>query len=163
MIILGIDPSVRGTGYAVIEVRGKETRALTFGRIYNAPALTQSQCLKNIYQQVGKIIEMYHPDSAALEGIIYVQNRATAIALGAARGAAMVAIAENNISIHEYPARSIKKATTGYGKAAKNQVGFMMRAIFKLTGTPNPDAADALAIALTHAQSSQWHKSGRRI
>lgn len=163
MTILGIDPSVRSTGYAVIEIKGREPKAIAFGRIYNQPKLTQSECLKNIYQKITELTEKYQPKAAAMEGVIYVQNRATAISLGAARGVAMAAIAENKIPIYEYPARSIKKASTGYGKAGKNQVGFMMRVIFKLTQTPDPDAADALAIALTHAQSSQFSKAGKRI
>lgn len=154
MRILGIDPSVRGTGYAVIEANKQTYHALTFGKISNPPSLLSSACLLKIYQTLKKVIEEYQPEAAAVEGIIYVQNRHTAIAMGAARGAAITAVAERQIPLYEYPARSIKKASTGYGGAAKNQVGFMMRSIFKLTQTPNPDAADALAIALTHAQAN---------
>ncbi|MFH1067934.1 MAG: crossover junction endodeoxyribonuclease RuvC [bacterium] len=158
MRILGIDPSVRSTGYAVVEWSGGAARALVFGKIANVASLSHSACLLNIYERLKEVMEQYRPEEAAVEGVIYVQNRSTAIALGAARGAALVAVAERGVLIFEYPARSIKKATTGCGAAAKNQVGFMMRAVLGLKETPGSDEADALAIALTHAQKAAFLK-----
>lgn len=102
----------------------------------------------------GLILE-YRPEEAAMEGVIYVQNTRTAIALGGARGAAMAAIGEASLPLFEYPAKSVKKAVTGTGAAQKNQVGFMMRALLGLRETPGPDEADALAIAMAHAQARE--------
>ncbi len=162
-IILGVDPSLRGTGYAVIEVRGQKMRALAFGVIKNVPQLSQAACLVAIHEQIREIIEQTKPEIAAVEGVIYLQNYQTAITLGAARGAALLTIAQAGLEIYEYAPRRIKAATTGRGGAKKNQVAFMMRALLGLTETPPADAADALAIAMTHAQNSQGLKPAKRI
>jgi len=151
--ILGIDPSVRCTGYAILESVGKTPTAIFFGKIQNPPRLTQAECAFRIYQTIRGLILEYRPEEVAMEGVIYVQNTRTAVALGGARGAAMAAIGEGNLPFFEYPAKSVKKAVTGTGGAQKNQVGFMMRAILGLKETPGPDEADALAIAMAHAQA----------
>lgn len=157
MIILGIDPSVRQTGYGILAVDPKSSsiRALDFGSIKNASKLSQPQCLVEIHQKISDLIETYSPTCAAMEGIIYVQNRSTAISLGAARGAALLAVAQRGLPIYEYAPRAVKKASTGWGGAAKTQVGFMMRAILGLKENPDADACDALALALAHAQSTR--------
>lgn len=95
-----------------------------------------------------------------MESVIYVQNHKTAILLGAARGAAILAAAENGLSIFEYPPRRIKQATVGRGAAGKNQVAFMVRALLGLTETPEADAADALAIGLTHLRAQELARIG---
>ncbi|MFQ3670445.1 MAG: crossover junction endodeoxyribonuclease RuvC [Verrucomicrobiia bacterium] len=153
MRVLGIDPSVRGTGYAVLEWDGQGTRALTWARVSNPPKLSHAACLAEIYRAIRQAIETFAPDHVAIEGVIYVQNTRTAILLGGARGAALAAVGEAGLPVHEYPARLVKKAATGFGGAAKQQVGFMMRALLGLKATPGPDEADALAIALTHTQA----------
>lgn len=153
--ILAIDPSLRGTGYAILEPdeRGKPG-ALDFGVIKNAPALSQSGCLLAISERVGELIERWRPSAAAFEGVIYVQSYRTAITLGAARGAAIVASAARGLEIFEYAPRRVKQAVVGNGAAHKDQVAFMVRALLGLTETPGSDAADALAIGLTHFQSA---------
>ncbi|GAB4252477.1 MAG: crossover junction endodeoxyribonuclease RuvC [Candidatus Methylacidiphilales bacterium] len=153
MRVLGIDPSVRGTGYAVLEWDGRSTRALTWARVSNRPKLPHAACLAEIYRAIQNAIATFQPDHVAIEGVIYVQNSRTAILLGSARGAALAAVGEAGLPVHEYPARLVKKAATGFGGAAKQQVGFMMRALLGLTATPGSDEADALAIALTHTQA----------
>jgi crossover junction endodeoxyribonuclease RuvC len=153
-VIFGLDPSLRSTGYGIIQVAGRETRALAFGVIKNAPKLTPSRCLVAIRREVADLITEYQPDAAAVEAVIYLQNYQTAITLGAARGAALVALAEAGLPIYEYAPRRVKAAATGRGGAQKAQVSFMMRALLGLTENPPPDAADALAIALTHAQNT---------
>ncbi len=100
------------------------------------------------------------PDCCALESVIYVQSYKTAIALGAARGAAILAAAENGLPIFEYAPNRIKQATVGTGAAGKNQVAFMVRALLGLTETPDADAADALAIGLTHLRSQEATRLG---
>src|SRR5271156_2343874 len=152
-VIFGVDPSLRNTGYGIIQVEGRQTRALAYGVIKNSDKIVPSRCLVAIHQQITDLIQQYRPDAAAVEGIIYLQNFQTAITLGSARGVALLAFAEAGLPIHEYAPRRVKAAATGRGGAQKAQVGFMIRAMLGLTETPPPDAADALAVALTHAQN----------
>lgn len=167
MVILGLDSSLRSTGYAIIESRAGKQKAVKYGHIPNPPSRPVSACLVEIYSRVTALVEEFHPEAMAIEAVIYVQSRSTAITLGGARGAAIAAAAAQGVAVFEYPARSVKKAATGFGGAAKEQVGFMMRAILGLSETPQSDAADALAIAITHAQanflSGAKLGSGRRI
>lgn len=153
--VLAIDPSLRSTGFAILESAGRagKTRALEFGIIKNSDRLLPSSCLVAIRDRLAELIHQHEPDSAAVEGIIFVQSHRTAITLGAARGAALVALAERGVPIFEYAPRRVKQAVVGRGSAAKAQIGFMVRALLGLTETPPPDAADALAIGLTHLQA----------
>ncbi len=153
-IIFGLDPSLRSTGYGIIQVEGRTTRALASGVIKNADKVVPSRCLVAIHQEVTDLLQEYQPDCAAVEGIIYLQNYQTAITLGSARGAAILALAQAGLPIFEYAPRRVKSASTGRGGAQKAQVGFMIRAMLGLTENPPPDAADALAVALTHAQNT---------
>lgn len=153
MRILGIDPSIRSTGYAVIDCLGTKTASLHYGTIPNPLTRSPESSLYHIYSKLKETIMEFKPDSAAIEKIIFVQSTRTAIIMGSARGAALVAVAEAGLAITEYPAKLIKKAATGYGSAQKNQVAFMMRVLLGLRETPPSDAADALAIALTHART----------
>ena len=153
-VIFGLDPSLRSTGYGIIQIEGRTTRSLAYGVIKNHDKIVPSRCLVAIHQQVTDLIQEYQPDAAAVEGIIYLQNYQTAVTLGSARGAALLAFAEAGLPIYEYAPKRIKAAATGRGGAQKAQVGFMMRAMLGLTENPPPDAADALAIALTHAQNT---------
>jgi crossover junction endodeoxyribonuclease RuvC len=106
------------------------------------------------------LIHTHEPDCCALESVIYVQSYKTAILLGAARGAAILAAAERGLPVFEYAPTRIKKATVGRGSADKNQVAFMIRALLGLTETPSADAADALAIGLTHLRSQEAARLG---
>ena len=153
-VIFGLDPSLRSTGYGIIQVEGRVTRALAFGVIKNAAKLTPSRCLVAIHREVTDLVQEYQPDAAAVEGIIYLQNFQTAITLGSARGAALLAMAAAGLPIYEYAPKRVKAAATGRGGAQKAQVSFMMRALLGLTENPPSDAADALAIAVTHAQNT---------
>ena len=153
MRVLAIDPSLRCTGFAVLEGGAGKTRALEFGIIKNSDRLLPSSCLVAIRDRLAELIHKHEPDCAAVEGVIFVQNYRVAITLGAARGAALLALAERGVPTFEYAPRRVKQAVVGKGAAAKAQVGFMVRALLGLTETPSPDAADALAIGLTHLQS----------
>jgi crossover junction endodeoxyribonuclease RuvC len=153
-IIFGLDPALRNTGYGIIQVEGRQITSLAYGVIKNPDKIIPSRCLVQIHQQVTDLIQEYQPDVAAVEGIIYLQNYQTAVTLGSARGAALLAFAEAGLPIYEYAPKRVKAAATGRGGAQKAQVGFMMRAMLGLTENPQTDAADALAIALTHAQNT---------
>jgi crossover junction endodeoxyribonuclease RuvC len=155
MRILGIDPSLRGTGYGVIEVQGSKYSPITYGVIQNPSNRSASACLTEIFDQITQVIAQTNPTVAAVEGVIYLQNYQTAITLGAARGAGLLAVAKANLQIYEYAPKRIKAAATGKGAAGKNQVIFMMRALLGLKENPPSDAADALAVAITHAQNSK--------
>lgn len=155
-IILGIDPSLRSTGYGIIEsFSPSRHRVLTWGTIKNPAQLEMAQCLKNTYEQLQSIIHDYQPTCAAIERTIYVQSHSVAITLGCARGVILLALEQNQVELFEYAPRQVKMASTGRGAAHKNQVGFMIRALLGMDTTPPPDASDALAVALTHAQRSR--------
>ncbi|MEO0446600.1 MAG: crossover junction endodeoxyribonuclease RuvC [Verrucomicrobiota bacterium] len=162
MRVLAIDPALRNTGYAVIEDlpeasrnhQSQTHRALTYGVIHNPKELRQSQCLVENRRAVIKLVSEFHPDVCAVEAVIYVQSFQTAIVMGAARASSLMAAAEADIPIHEYPPKRVKQAVVGRGSATKDQVAFMMRALFGLKETPVSDAADALAIGLAHFYTS---------
>jgi crossover junction endodeoxyribonuclease RuvC len=159
MRVLAIDPALRNTGYAVIERLGCECRALTYGVIMNHRSLRQSQCLVAIRENLHLILRDFSPDVCAIEKVIYVQSFQTAITLGAARGAAIIAAAEHDLEIYEYAPKRVKQAVVGGGNAQKSQVAFMVRALLKLNETPPLDAADAIAIGLTHLQNDDPRKN----
>lgn len=155
MRVLSIDPALRKTGFAVIERRAAagrkpQYRALEWDVIENGRGLRQSGCLVAIRERLAEVIREHEPEVCAIEGIIYVQSYRTAITMGAARGAAMLAAAERGLEIFEYAPRRVKQAVVGRGGADKQQVAFMIRALLGLTETPPADAADALAIGVAH-------------
>jgi crossover junction endodeoxyribonuclease RuvC len=163
MRVLAIDPSLRATGYAILETAPAtnsarasagtplKARACDYGTIKNKSDLLASSCLVAIHDRLAALIHEHEPDCCAVEGVIFVQSYKTAITLGAARGAAILAAAERGLPIHEYAPRAVKQAVVG--RADKQQVAFMVRALLGLTETPAADAADALAIGLTHLRA----------
>src|SRR2546423_3294303 len=155
MRVLAIDASLRNTGVAIVDATNGKTRALYYGVIHNATKLRSSLCLVAIRDRLAELINTHEPDCCALESVIYVQSYKTAIVLGAARGAAILAAAENGLPVFEYSPKRIKQSTVGRGAAGKDQVAYMVRALLGLTETPDADAADALAIGLTHLRSEQ--------
>ena len=155
MRVLAVDPSLRGTGYAILEKTGAKIRVMEFGVIKNGDKLLPSSCLVAIHDRLAELIHKHEPDCAAVEGIIFVQSHRIAITLGAARGAAILAMAGRGLPVYEYAPRRVKQAVVGRGAAAKTQVAFMVRARLGLTENPQADAADALAIGLTHFQAHE--------
>ena len=153
MRILAVDPSLRGTGFAVLEEIGSKVRCLEYSVVKNRPGLSQEACLIAIHETLKSAIAKHQPTDLAIEKVIFVQSYATAIVLGAARGVAVLAAAQAGLSIHEYPPKRVKQAVVGKGAAAKDQVAFMIRALLGLTETPPSDAADAIAIGLTHLRT----------
>lgn len=160
MRVLSIDASLRNSGVAVIDASGGKPRVIYFGVIHNPNTLRSSSCLVAIRDRLAELIHQHEPDCCALESVIYVQSYKTAIILGAARGAAILAAAERGLPVFEYAPKRIKQAMVGRGTADKGQVAFMIRALLGLTTTPGPDEADALAIGLTHLRAQETARLG---
>jgi crossover junction endodeoxyribonuclease RuvC len=154
MRVLAIDPAVRNTGYAVLEGDPRKPQVLAYDVISIPKNIPQSAALAAVRTHISNLIAKFLPDEVAVEGIIYVQSHQTAITMGAARAAALIAAADHGLTVHEYPPKKVKSAVVGNGSADKSQVAFMVRALLGLAETPPPDAADALAIAIAHLQAS---------
>jgi crossover junction endodeoxyribonuclease RuvC len=153
-IILGIDPSLRGTGYGVIRLERSRPQTLVHGTIACPPTWERSRCLGKIIQSLRDVLQQYKPTVCVVEGIFYAQNLKTALIMGEARGAALAAMAEAGLEIFELAPRKVKQAIVGYGAAQKFAVAKMVQRMLALSEPPAPDAADALALALAHAQQS---------
>jgi crossover junction endodeoxyribonuclease RuvC len=153
--ILGIDPSLRSTGFGLIEARGNQLIHITHGLIKNAGHVLPSRCLVRVHDTVAGLIQQHQPDAMAVEGLIFVQNTRIALTLGQVRGAAIAVAAAHGLDIFEYAPRKVKQSVTGLGGAGKTQVANMVKALLGLAEAPAEDAGDALAIAICHAQSLQ--------
>lgn len=153
-IILGIDPGSRVTGYGVIRQTGRQLDYLGSGSIRTAVDDLPSR-LKRIYAGVSEIIQQFQPDMFAIEQVFMAKNADSALKLGQARGTAIVAAVNHDLPVFEYAARLVKQTVVGIGSADKVQVQEMVTRILHLSAKPQADAADALAIAITHAHSMQ--------
>lgn len=153
-VIIGIDPGSRRTGYGVIRLEGNRHRYLTSGHL-DLTSYPTCERLRQIFLGLQKIIELHQPEEAAIEQVFMHENPNSAIKLGQARGAAIVAL---TIPVAEYSARQVKQSVVGYGAASKEQVQFMVKKLLNIAGTLQADSADALAIALCHA-----HVRGRQM
>ena len=149
--ILGIDPGSRITGYGVIEVDGPRQVWLAHGRIRCGDEAMPERLLQ-IFRELAEVIREYAPREAAIESVFVNRNVSSAIVLGQARGAAICALAHAGLSVAEYAPAQVKSAIVGQGRAEKAQVQHMVKALLKLREAPPADAADALAVALSHAQ-----------
>jgi crossover junction endodeoxyribonuclease RuvC len=156
MRILGIDPGSRITGYGIIDKQGAELGFVTCGTIRAAQEKEFSQRLLIIFQGLVEVISRHQPQVAAVEEVFVARNIRSALKLGQARGAALVAALGQGLTVHDYSPRMIKQAVVGYGQAEKVQVQQMTQMLLALSGTPSPDAADALAVALCHAQQMTY-------
>jgi crossover junction endodeoxyribonuclease RuvC len=155
MIILGIDPGYAIVGYGVIKYEGGKMSVVDYGKITTEANIPLSKRLKLIYDSLTTLIETFKPDVVAVEELFFNSNVKTAIAVGHARGVIILAAANKNLKIAEYTPLQIKQAVVGYGRADKNQVQQMVKMFLKLKEVPKPDdTADALAVAICHANSS---------
>lgn len=152
-VIIGIDPGSRRTGYGIIRIEGNRTVHLASGHL-NLISYQSSERLQRIYLGLQEIISSFKPQEAAIEQIFMHENPDSALKLGQARGAAIVAL---NIPMTEYSARQIKKSVVGSGNADKTQVQFMVKRLLNLSSHLQSDASDALAVALCHAHARQLH------
>jgi crossover junction endodeoxyribonuclease RuvC len=153
MIILGIDPGLRTTGFGVIEKHGNKLRYIASGTIKTGSDGALPPRLKVILNGIGEVVRTYQPDCAAIEKVFVNVNPQSTLLLGQARGAAITALVGSDLSVAEYTALQVKQAVVGTGKAAKEQVQDMVSRLLLLPGLPGSDAADALGVAICHANS----------
>ncbi|HHU48994.1 MAG: crossover junction endodeoxyribonuclease RuvC [Caldicoprobacterales bacterium] len=161
MIILGIDPGMAIMGYGVIESNGNKVRALDYGVVTTPSDMETPQRLLRIFDSVEGLIQKYSPDAMVYEELFFNKNVKTALTIGHARGAAVLAGARQAIDLYEYTPLQVKQAVVGYGRADKQQVQGMVKLLLNLKEIPKPDdAADALAVAICHMHSAQF---GRKL
>ncbi|TMA13540.1 MAG: crossover junction endodeoxyribonuclease RuvC [Deltaproteobacteria bacterium] len=146
--ILGVDPGTVVTGWGVVEMLGSSLRHLAHGTIGSSANLGQGGRLRRIYRGLQEVIEQYKPERVSLEKVFFARNAQSALKLGQARGVALLAAAENGVSVYEYTSAEIKQAVVGYGQASKEQVAMMIGSLLHLSGKIPADAADALAAAI---------------
>jgi crossover junction endodeoxyribonuclease RuvC len=151
--ILGIDPGSRITGYGVIEVNRGQLRFVSCGVIKTTPRYPFAHRLNEIFDGINEVVQLHGPEVAAVEEVFLATNPRSALKLGQARGAAIVAAMQNGLTVRDYSAKMIKRAVVGYGQAEKIQVQHMVRVLLGLSAAPSADAADALAVAICHANT----------
>ena len=154
MIVLGIDPGYALMGWGVVEAEGSRMKLINYGCIETKAGVPMQNRLRTLQLGVRDLLHIYHPDDVAFEELFFARNVTTALMVGAARGAAIIAAAEYTQNLYEYTPMQIKQAITGYGKADKKQIQQMVKLLLKLEEIPKPDdAADAIACAITHCQA----------
>jgi len=153
MRILGIDPGLKTTGFGVIEKQGTQLLYIASGTVQTSVQAELPDRLGIILKSVGEIIETYQPNFAAIEKVFVNVNPQSTLLLGQARGAAICALVRADLAISEYTALQVKQAVVGQGKAQKKQVQDMVRRLLSLPAPPKSDAADALGVAICHANA----------
>lgn len=149
--IIGIDPGSRVTGYGVIDTDRGRLYFVACGVVKTTPDYPFATRLNEIFEGLNQVIQVHEPAVAAIEEVFLASNPRSALKLGHARGAAVVAAMQNGLAVYDYSPRAIKQAVVGYGQAEKEQVQHMVQVLLALSGKPSPDAADALAVAICHA------------
>ncbi len=161
MIVLGIDPGLKNTGWGVIEQRGSALSCVAYGCIVTETSAPIAERLRTIHSGIAGVIERYGPTCCGIESVYFSNNAKTAFATGQARGVALLAVA--GMEVGEYGPGEIKLSTVGTGSADKGQVQYMIRSILSLPHIPEPDhAADALAAAVTHVNMRAVKVAGGR-
>jgi crossover junction endodeoxyribonuclease RuvC len=157
MRVIGIDPGTAITGWGIVESNnGNDLKMVAAGVITTVAGTPLPRRLQIIYRDLTRIIKQWQPDSSAIEELFFSKNAKTALAVGHGRGAAMLALANADLSITEYKPLEVKQAVTGYGSADKGQMQQMVKLLLSLDDIPRPDdAADALAVAICHLHSAR--------
>ena len=160
MAVIGIDPGTATTGYGIVEEeQDGSLKALAYGTIETPSDLEMPSRLLVLYRALNEILLLHRPMSAAVEKLFFQRNVRTALTVGQARGVVLLALEEHNIIIGEYTPMEVKQAVSGYGGADKRQIQLMVQALLGLAEIPKPDdAADALAIAICHLQSTKYQQ-----
>ncbi|HZG13993.1 MAG TPA: crossover junction endodeoxyribonuclease RuvC [Candidatus Bathyarchaeia archaeon] len=158
MRIIGIDPGIAIVGFGVLEKKGSQLIPIQYGSIQTEAGLSVPLRLKQIFESMQSLLATYKPDEMAVEKLFFNKNVTTAFTVGQARGVILLAAELAGIPVHEYTPLQVKQAVTGYGAADKKQIQEMVRILLKLQKVPKPDdVADALGIAITHAQFRTYH------
>ncbi|MBR2320450.1 MAG: crossover junction endodeoxyribonuclease RuvC [Clostridia bacterium] len=153
MLILGIDPGYAIIGWGVIRFERGKYIPVDFGAITTNAGVPFNRRLEQIYDQLDELLDTHHPDAVAVEKLYFQNNQKTAIDVAQARGVTMLALQKHNVPVYEYTPLQVKSAVTGFGQAQKPQVMEMTKRLLRLKAVPKPDdTADALAIAICHAQ-----------
>ncbi|MBI4331919.1 MAG: crossover junction endodeoxyribonuclease RuvC [Chloroflexi bacterium] len=155
MTVLGIDPGTVNMGYGLVHDWNSRTTAVASGVLTASASAPLGQRLRNIYLGLVQLIDKYRPDAVAIEEPFVGQNVQAALAVGRAQAIAILAAANQGIAVYQYSPAKVKQAVTSHGTSSKEQVQEMVKVILKLPQAPQPDAADALAIALCHLQESR--------
>lgn len=159
MRILGIDPGIGRCGWGIVSSQKSVVSSQAYGCIETSAKQNVADRLKEIYDEISKLIKTYSPDVLAIEELFFNTNAKTAFVVGQARGVILLCASLNNLEVAIYTPLQIKMALTGYGRADKNQIGQMVKVLLKLNTIPKPDdASDALAVAITHAFSTKIQK-----
>ena len=161
MRVLGIDPGSRRTGWGVVELDGTRLRHIAAGTIAVPDKLALANRLRMIHEQLEAVIAAHAPEAVAVEEIFFAKYANAALKLGHARGVALLVAAQSEIAVHEYPPAIVKRTVVGRGAADKVQVGRLVSALLGLKEPPEEDAADALAVAITHIQATRSKGIGR--
>lgn len=157
-LVLGIDPGTATTGYGLVRLtEAGNLEVVTFGVIVTPPHTPAHERLKMLYDDMKELLAAHHPDSSAVERLFFQRNVSTAMGVGQARGVVLLALAQAGLDVAEYTPNEVKQAVAGYGSADKRQVQEMVRTLLLLPEIPKPDdAADALAIAITHLHTRKY-------
>jgi crossover junction endodeoxyribonuclease RuvC len=153
--ILGIDPGSRVTGYGLVDADRGRLVFVACGVVKTTAQQPLAYRLNEIFEGINEVVQLHRPAIAAIEEVFLATNPRSALKLGHARGAAVVAAMQNGLTVYDYSPRAIKKGVVGYGQAGKSQVQHMVRVLLGLSGAPSADAADALAVAICHANQLQ--------
>ncbi len=150
---MGIDPGSRVTGYGVVDSYQGQLQFVACGVIKTNTKFPFNHRLNEIFDGINEVVQLHSPDVAAVEDVFLASNPSSALKLGQARGAAIVAAMQNGLTVKDYTAKRVKQSVVGYGQAEKGQVQHMVRVLLGLTASPSSDAADALAVAICHANT----------
>jgi crossover junction endodeoxyribonuclease RuvC len=164
MIVMGVDPGAANTGFGVVRAAGGQMAALDGGVIETDPSMPAEQRLARIHGALRELIEWHEPEACAVEDIYFGRNVRSAVAVGQARGVALLAAAQGGIPCFDYTPQAVKMAVCGSGAAGKKQVQRMVATLLGLSEPPHPDhAADALALAICHAGGAGMRASAERV
>ena len=159
MLVLGIDPGTATTGWGMVKRQEDALTLLDYGTVSTAQDTPAPQRLQIIYRELGHVISRHEPDAAAVEKLFFSKNVRTAMAVGQARGVALLAVADAGLPLHEYTPMEVKQSVCGYGKASKEQIQKLVKMLLGLDFLPEPDdAADAIAVAICHLNSERLER-----
>ena len=164
MLVLGLDPGTASTGFGLIRVEGRRLRFLQAGAFRTVPGVALARRLRKVCDGLGDLLEETRPHHVALESLFVARNARSALTLAHLRGALLLTVARHGLDVTEYAPMTVKKAVTGRGMAAKDQVRRMVRRLLDAPVAPLPlDASDALAVAICHAQTAAGDAARRRV